>query len=107
MHYIASELYQILELNATLFILDDVDMGNKFSHCTVIIYYDGKYLKDNSSLAFHSDCFYSVSNVKYITLSNSQVDNTAAVIYSLGNIKESHWKKEIWDRKRNEKTYMD
>ena len=55
-------------------------------------------MKDNSILDFHLDCVYSVSNDKYISLSNSQVKNIAAVLYSLGSNMKLHWKKEKWDR---------
>ena len=72
-HYIVSELYYISKSNSTLFIMNDVDMSTKFNHCTFIIYYAGKKMKDNYILAFHSDYVYSVSGGKYIILSNSQV----------------------------------
>ena len=85
MHYISSELHQILNSSVTFFRLEDVDMSTKFNHYTVIIYYTSKTLKDNSTLAFRSDYMYSVSGGKYISLSNSQVENTTVVIYSLGN----------------------
>ena len=50
-------------------------------------------MKDNFTLDFHSNYVYSVSGGKYIILSNSQAENTAAVTYSLGNSRELYWKK--------------
>ena len=59
-----------------------------------------KKLIDNSLLAFHSDCVYSIYDGKYFLLSNSHIENTAAVMYFLGNSKKLNWKKEIYDRKK-------
>ena len=65
--------------------LTSVNLSLEFNHCTVLIYYAGEHLKKKSSLGYHTDCVYSASNGKYVPKLNSQVENTPALIYSLGN----------------------
>ena len=62
--------HHILSSNIQLFNLKDVDMSYKFNHCTIIMYYAGTYLKDRSSLTYHSDCVYSVYIVIYNRLNS-------------------------------------
>ena len=73
MWYIACEIHQILVANRSLFQLDDIDMSTVLNHCTLIIYYDGKGLKEKLSLGIHYDCVYSVTDGKYIQLVDTQV----------------------------------
>ena len=86
MKYIANELHDILCSNRYDFNLASVDLSKAFNHCTVIIYYDGDKLKEKSSLGYHIDCVFSVYNRKYVEESNSQVENTTILIYSLGSL---------------------
>ena len=66
-------------------------MATKCNHCAVLIY-AGKGLKDKSYLGYHTDCVYSASDGNCVEQSNSQVDKTPAVIYSLGDSKTLNWK---------------
>ena len=93
MDYIASTIHDILISNRTLFNLNGVDMSKKCNHFTVIIYY-GKEFKSETTLGMHSGCVYFVMDGKYTEYFNSQVVNTPAVIYCLGDSRVLNWKKE-------------
>lgn len=82
----------LLVKNSTLFKLDNCNMDANFNHCTVLIYYAGLGLKNHSSLGYHTDCVYSPSTGDYVSKLNSQVINTPAVIYSIGDTRLLHWK---------------
>ena len=86
-----NDLHEMLCNHRKDFNLDKCDLSKKFNHCTVLLYYAGKGLKDNTSLGFHTDCVYSVNNGEYISKSNSQVPNTPAVIYSIGDTRNLKW----------------
>ena len=62
-------------------------------NCSVIPYYFGVSFKEKSSLGFNSDCVYSPINGDFVTSSNSQVENTPSVIYSIGENFNLHWKR--------------
>ena len=87
------KLHYIIKINNTLLNMDGVDMSNKFDHCSVILYYTGVNLKEKCSLVFYYDCVFSPINGKFVTISNSQVANTSAVIYSIGVSCNLHWKR--------------
>ena len=82
----------ILNDNKKLFKLNNCNLEKKFNHCTILIYYAGSGLKKISSLGYHTDCVYSPSSGEYISKLNSQVENTPAVIYSVGDTRYLHWK---------------
>ena len=85
------EIESILDSNKTLFKLDRCN-DIRFNHCTVLIYYAGLGLKDKSSLGYHTDCVYSPVSGEYVSNKNTQLENTPAVIYSVGDERELHWK---------------
>ena len=86
-----NEIHEILSSNRTLLNIDKCDLRKKFNHCTILLYYAGDGLKQNTSLGFHTDCVYSVHNGEYMSKSNSQVANTPAVIYSIGDTRYLKW----------------
>ena len=88
----AKDLHEIINQNRELMNLTSVNLSLEFNHCTVLIYYAGEHLKKKSSLGYHPDCVYSASNGKYVPKLNSQVENTPALIYSLGNTRTLKWK---------------
>ena len=92
MEYITNELHEILSLNKDRFNLRSVDITKKFNHCTVLIYYTGKNLKEKLSLGYHKDCVCSMSDGSFVKQSNSQVMNTPVVIYSFGDSRTINWK---------------
>ena len=49
MKCMAGDLRCIIKSNKTLLNMDGVDMSKKFNHYSVILYYAGVSLKDNSS----------------------------------------------------------
>ena len=73
--------------------MDGVNLDQCFNHCTVITYYAGGDLKKQASLGMHTDCVYSPRDGTFTNDSNSQVENTPAVIYSLGDQILLHYKK--------------
>ena len=77
--------------NKTHFKLDKCN-DIRFNHCTILIYYAGSGLKGKSSLGYHTDCVYSPVSGEYVSNKNTQVENTPAVIYSIGDVRELHWK---------------
>ena len=87
------ELHCIIKINTTLLTMDGFDMGKKFNHYSVILYYAGVHLKEKSSLGFHSDCVYSPINGRSVTSSKYQVDNTPAVVYQICDSNSLHWKR--------------
>ena len=88
-HYI----HDMLKENRNLFNLGDVKVTHPFNHCTVLLYYAGKGLKKTSSLGYHTDCVYSSSDGLFNKKANSQVENTATAIYSIGDTRELNWTK--------------
>ena len=91
--YMVDELHCIIKSNNTLLNMDGVDISKKFDHYLVILYYVGVNLKEKSSFGFYSDCVYSTINGDLDTRSNYQVENTPAVIYSIGDSHNLHWKR--------------
>ena len=88
----SNEIQSILNENKKLFNLDDCNMDIRFNHCTVLIYYSGSGLKKKSLLGYHTDCVYSPVTGEYSLKQNSQLKNTPAVIYSIGDSRHLHWK---------------
>ena len=93
MQYIGSNLHQLLNRNRSFFNLDGVNLDLPFNHCTVIIYYAGDNLKKQASLGMHADCVYSPRDGKFKKDSNSQVENTPAIIYSIGDERVLNFKR--------------
>ena len=89
----SSHIYKMLCENKNIFNLKDVDMKVPFNHCTVLIYYAGEGLKKHSKLGYHTDCVYSPATGKYKETANSQVNNTPAIIYSIGSTRKLNFKK--------------
>ena len=81
------DIHEMLCNNRNLFNMNGVDLKQKFNHCTILIYYAGKGLKDNTTLGYDTDYVYSASSGEYVSKSNSQKVNTPAVIYSIGDPK--------------------
>jgi len=88
----ADHIYRMLNSNKSLFNVQDLNMSNGFNHCTILLYYAGKGLKQHSSLGYHTDCVYSVNSGKFKEKANSQAKNTPAVIYSIGSSRMLHYK---------------
>ena len=86
------DIYEILCNNKERFNLKQSNLTHKFNHCTVLLYYAGDGLKSSSTLGYHTDCIYSPVNGEYVEKSNSQLANTPAVIYSIGDTRELNWK---------------
>ena len=93
MEYIGTELHEILSKNQKFLNLESADLSQKFNHCTVIMYYTGTNLKQSSSLGMHCDCIYSPKDGSFVRKANSQVENTPAVIYSIGDTRVLNWGK--------------
>ena len=91
MLYMADELRYLVEYNKMLY-MPTVGISNIFNHCSDILYYVGKNLKEKSTLGFHSDCVYSPINDELVTESNSLMDNTPVVVYLLSDSCNLHWK---------------
>ena len=85
MEYITTELHELLLHNKKFLNLEYVYLSQKCNHCTVIMYYDGANLKKISSLGMYYDCVYSPTDDSFARKANSQVENTSAMIYSIGN----------------------
>ena len=60
---------------------------------TAILFRSGDDLRPRSSLGIHCDCVYSPITGKFVKMANSQVENTPAVIYSLGDDRVLNYKK--------------
>ena len=88
----SNEIQCILNENKQFFNLDGCNMDLRFNHCTILIYYSGTGLKEKSSMGYHTDCVYSPITGKYSLSQNSQVENTPAVIYSIGDTRRLNWK---------------
>ena len=93
MDYIATELHEILLQSQKFLNLESADLSQKFNHCTFIMYYAGANLKQNTSLRMHCDCIYSPTDDSFAKKANSKVENTPAVIYSIGDTRVLNWKK--------------
>ena len=91
MYAMSHEIERILNSNKTYFKLDKCN-DIRFNHCTILIYYAGVGLKEKSSLGYHTDCVYSPVSGEFVSNKNTQVENTPAVIYSIGDVRELHWK---------------
>ena len=85
MKCMATYLHEIINGNKELMYLTCIDLSLECNQCTILLYYAGEILKKRSSLGYHTDCVYSISNGKYVPTFNSQVENTPALIYSLGS----------------------
>ena len=59
----------------------------------MISYYASGDLKKQASLGMHTDCVYSPRDGTFTKKMNSQVENTPAVIYSVGDKRLLHFKK--------------
>ena len=93
MEYIADELHCVMQNNTTLLNTDRVDTSKKFNHCSVMLYYASVNLNEKSSLGFYSNYVYSPINGDFVTSSNSQVENTQVVVYSIDDSRNLHWKR--------------
>ena len=82
----------MLRNNMELCNMTGVDIKQKFNHFTILIYYAGQGLKENTRLGYHTDCVYSPSTGEYNSKSNSQKVNTPAIIYSIGDKRRLDWK---------------
>ena len=87
-----NDTHDLLCNNKRLFNMVGVDLSKKFNHCTILIYYAGEGLKKYTSLGYHTDCVYSPSTGKYSSQSNTQEQNTPAVIYSIGDKRRLNWR---------------
>ena len=100
------EINNLLNHNKVIFNLDDTNLTQKFNHCTILLYYAGIELKEKTTLGYHTDCVYSSTTGEYDTKYNSQVANTPAVIYSIGDTRELKWKfRNILISKHGKKTW--
>ena len=90
---IARELHLLINSNVLFFNLESVNTSLKFNHCSILIYYAGSDLKTESTLGMHCDCVYSVKDGSFTKNANSQVENTPAVIYTLGDSRILKWRK--------------
>ena len=95
MESMIDEIYNLLKNNQSALNLSEVNMEEKFNHCTILLYYSGEDLKEKSSLGFHTDCVYNLSDLLYNDFANSQAENTPAVIYSLGDTRELNWRQRV------------
>ena len=87
-----NDIHDMLRNNKKLFNMIGVDLSQKFNHCTILIYYAGEGLKKYTSLGYHTDCVYSPSTGEYSLHSNTQEQNTPAVIYSIGDKRRLNWR---------------
>ena len=83
--HISDKLHEILCINKQYLNLAGVYFRKEFNHCLLIIYYAGENSKEKVSIGYHTYHEYSMSDRKYVEASNSQVENTEAVLYFLGN----------------------
>ena len=88
----SEHIHDMLCNNKKLFNMVGIDLSQKFNHCTILIYYAGEGLKKHTSLGYHTDCVYSPSTGKYSSNSNTQEQNTPAVIYSIGDKRRLNWR---------------
>ena len=105
----SEHIHDMLCNNKKLFNMVGIDLSQKFNHCTILIYYAGEGLKKHTSLGYHTDCVYSPSTGKYSSHSNTQEQNTPAVIYSIGDNRRLNWRcrrvvkcqsgKKVWKKK--------
>ena len=103
------DIHDMLCNNRKMFNMLGVDLSQKFNHCTILIYYAGEGLKKYTSLGYHTDCVYSPSTGEYSLHSNTQEQNTPAVIYSIGDKRRLNWRcrcvaesqsgKKVWKKK--------
>ena len=109
------DIHDLLCNNKRKFNMVGVDLSQKFNHCTILIYYAGEGLKKYSSLGYHTDCVYSPSTGKYSPQSNTQEQNTPAVIYSIGDKRRLNWRcrcvvesqsgKKVWKKRRYQNVF--
>ena len=93
LHIIARELHSLINSNVKFFNVESVNTSLQFNHCSILIYYAGSDLKTESTLGMHCDCVYSVKDGSFTKNANSQVENTPAVIYTLGDSRILKWRK--------------
>ena len=93
LHIIVRELHMLINSNLQFFNLEPVNTSLKFIHCSILIYYAGSDLKTESTLGMHCDCVYSVKDGSFTKNANSQVENTPAVIYTIGDSRILKWRK--------------
>ena len=93
LHTITRELHMLINFNVQFFNLESVNTSLKFNHYSILIYYAGSDLNTNSTLGMHYDCVYSVKDGSFTKNANSQVENTPAVIYTLGDSRILKWRK--------------
>ena len=86
------DIYDMLCYNKKTFNMLGVDLSQKSNHCTILIYYAGEELNKYTSLVYHTDCVYSPSTGKCSFHSNTQEQNTPAVIYSIGDKWRLNWR---------------
>ena len=80
----AYSLHNILKANCELLNLNGANLESEFNQYTVILYYVDPIINDTESLGMHSDRTFFPKDIFVAKLHNSQVENTPAVIYSLG-----------------------
>ena len=93
LNIIARELHLLINSDVQFFDAESVNTNIKFNHCSILIYYAGSELKTESTLGMHYSCVYSVNDGSFTKNANSQVENTPAVIYSLGDSRILKWRK--------------
>ena len=64
-----------------------LDLSKKFNHCTLLVY-------NKSKMGFHTDFKYNKKG-EYISSINSQVEDTATVIVTLGHDMLLHWRRRL------------
>ena len=81
---LASEVHHFVSANRIKFNLEKANLGKRFTHLSLILYYAGEGLKKEALLSKHCDNTYSVHTGKFVDSANSQVEDTPTVVYSLG-----------------------
>ena len=80
-------------------------MSQICNHCSVILYYVGLELKRCFRLGFHSDYVFSTQNGTFVSSSNSQVKNTTAEIFLLGDSCVLNQRKRILSKIKRSRNY--
>ena len=84
-------IHELMLKNKSLLNLDSVDLTTPFNHCTILLYYASNDTKEKSILRPHTDCQYSHNTGLFLKSANSQLKNTATVVYSLGSSRNLKW----------------
>ena len=92
MDILRDQIMGIISVNRSNFNLEDVNLEERFNSCMILLYYTKMSKETLSNMGFHCDSKYSKNGI-FLKSSNTQLENTPVVIFTIGSSRYLHWRK--------------